>query len=134
MCKDLIKVEKSETVTGFKFVVRDSKDRFVSPVTGIIYKVGKIPAQSSINKRRMKALSKRMFMGWIYPEEGSSNYEPKMKGLTGLFSTARQARISASYPKYQIIQIKGRKVATGTFYHVDIDLIDEIYEIAAVQL
>ena len=133
MCKDLIKVEKSETVTGFKFVIRDSKDRFVSPCTGVIYEIGKVPLRSTTSKRRMKAHdSKRMFMDWVYPEEGSRNYNPKMVGLTGLFSTARQARISASYPKYQIIQIKGRKVATGTFDLVDIDLIDEIYEIIAI--
>lgn len=137
MCKNLIRWPKKDytTVTGYKFVVKDSKGRYVSPITGIIYGVGKIPKPSTTEKRRMRAHdgSKyyNVFGSWVFPEPGSKNYNSQMEGLTGLFYTVYTAKRSGGY-SYKVIKVTGRLVGTGEYNNTSIDLIDEIYSIEEV--
>ena len=121
---------------GYKFAIKDSKGRYVSPISGVIYEVGKIPDIDATTKRRMRAhnIKSSVFMRWVFPEEGTTNYEPGMKGLTGLLYTPLDAKVSAGYwHTYIILEIRGNQVGQGEFEYRPIKLIDEITEINEVK-
>lgn len=137
MCKSIQRTGKAEVIVGYKFVIKDSKGRFVSPITGVIYTPGKIPKPALSERKRAIAHCDKtdILSKWLFPKPGTRNYNADMEGLTGLFRNLREVYAAKRYySQYVVIEIKGLKVATGIYNrYFDINLIDEIYSIKEVE-
>lgn len=80
MCQIVCEYNENKSYRGYKYALKDKDGKYYSPVTGIEYKVGKVP-ELQYDDRDIVIDS-----SWVnVNSKGSSFYNPSYIGYTGVF-------------------------------------------------